>query len=106
LQPHPPEIPPPIAIDEPVQNAFFATTTDNNVKPSPLPSTPIKSAQSSTSTKTSSNDDDWSKLPLSAIKRKPITEIMAYLQSKGRDVIGADGRPLPKSKLVEAIFSC
>jgi hypothetical protein len=30
---------------------------------------------------------------------------MAYLQAKGLDVVGEDGKPLPKSKLLEAIFS-
>ena len=49
--------------------------------------------------------NDWKNLPFSAIKRKPLTEIVAYLQAKGLTVIGADGKPLPKSKLLEAIFS-
>ena len=104
-QPRPPQSPPPIAQNQnfvsSLEGAFFASTRVNkNVAASSIP----KVTKASSSAKPR-NDDDWSTLPLSAIKRKPITEIMSYLQGKGRNVIGKDGRPLSKSQLVEAIFS-
>lgn len=121
IQPHPPLSPPPVAqvVSDPevVKNAFFATTTvpptssSETVAPAPKKVPPAASSPASASTKASSptsastDTNDWRNLPFSSIKRKPLTEIMAYLQAKGLDVVGEDGKPLPKSKLLEAIFS-
>jgi hypothetical protein len=91
-----------------LQNAFFATTVVNKSveKPVPTKAAPPPTSTKTTITKASSTDsNDWSTLPFTAIKRKPITEIIAYLQAKGRNVIGVDGKPLSKSQLIETIFS-
>lgn len=108
IQPHPPLSPPPVATVEAeplVENAFFATTAAAPISSKPVTPVPTKSSDVSPSTKSTTDINDWSNLPFSSIKRKPISEIVAYLQAKGRNVIGEDGKPLPKSKLLEAIFS-
>ena len=110
IQPHPPLSPPPAAnvVLDPlvVENAFFATTTA--VPTSTYSVTPIRKKSfpaASSSPSVSADTNDWRNLPFSLIKRKPLSEIMAYLQAKGLDVVGEDGKPLPKSKLLDAIFS-
>jgi hypothetical protein len=106
LPPHPPPGPPPgVQTETPsasLDNAFFASTATSSKSQVPPPAVKPKATAASPST---TSDNDWSKLPLSAIKRKPITEIMSYLQAKGRAVIDKNGRPLSKSELVDAIFS-
>ena len=90
-----------------MENAFFATTkvpTTGSAKTvTSIPEKAYPTALLSSSTTTDSTD--WRNLPFSSIKRKPLTEIMAYVQAKGLAVVGEDGKPLPKSKLLEAIFS-
>jgi hypothetical protein len=111
LLPNPPHSRPFVVVTKPVpppplENAFFATMESNDAKEI-SPGTPPKKINTVPTLKTisSATVDDWSKLPLSAVKRKPISEIMSYLQAKGRDVIDKNGRPLSKSQLVDAIFS-
>ena len=79
----------------------MAPPSSKAVNPTPSKPSPATSPVITTTT----DMNDWKNLPFSAIKRKPLTEIVAYLQAKGLTVIGADGKPLPKSKLLEAIFS-
>lgn len=120
LMPRPPQNPPPIATTtrmetdvESIQNAFFAATVTSKDMNKSVPGRATSSLTTATKTRTGASgnkpttdvNNDWSKLPFTAIKRKPITEIIAYLQAKGCDVIGADGKPLSKSQLIEAIFS-
>jgi hypothetical protein len=107
IQPHPPLSPPPVTTVETepsVENAFFATAAAP-ISSKPVTPVPTKSSNVSSSNTSTTDINDWSNLPFSSIKRKPISEIVAYLQAKGRNVIGEDGKPLPKSKLLEAIYS-
>ena len=109
MQPHPPRIPPPVTTVETdpleLENAFFATTAAPAMSKQATPAPTKPSPATSSTTSMSTDYNDWRNLPFSSVKRKPMTEIMAYLQAKGLDVIGDDGKPLPKSKLLEAIFS-
>jgi hypothetical protein len=109
LPPHPPPGPPPVDQTDRSSTlpdtAFFASVaTDSKLQEVPNTVEP-NATTASVAYASPPSDEDWSQLSFSAIKRKPITEIMAYLQAKGRAVIDKNGRPLSKSQLVDAIFS-
>jgi hypothetical protein len=103
IQPRPPLTPPPVVKSDydpsNVQNAFFAATVSGSS--STLKTTNVPAPTS----RPLSTDNDWSSLSFSALKKKPLTEIIAYLQSKGYKVSSDDGKLLSKSQLLDAIFS-
>ena len=77
-----------------VENAFFTT---------PSQQAPEEEATSDPKPAKSSEGDDWSDLPLSAIKRKPLTEIVSYLQQKGAAYTDAQGKILKKTELLNTV---
>ena len=95
-------VPPPKKIQkaEPVAtegNVFFANVVNEQETQ--------QSVTSRSSSKKAVSDDDWSNLSFTALKRKPITEIMSYLKAKGASITGDDGKPLKKAELLKTIFS-
>lgn len=79
---------------EALENTFFATPAERPPKketvadPKPL-----------------NDGDDWSDLPLSALKRKPLTEIISYLQQKGAAYTDAQGKILNKNELLKTVVN-
>jgi hypothetical protein len=104
IQPRPPLTLPPVVNSDydpsNVQNAFFAATVIGTTASSTL-----KTTIPAPTSRPLSTDNDWSSLSFSALKKKPLTEIIAYLQSKGYKVSSDDGKLLSKSQLLDAVFS-
>lgn len=108
IPPRPPVVPPPQlagnqTLHAELSEVFFASVVDRaDEAAAPHTRTP---AMAGAGCGGGGVVEDWSNLSITALKRKPMTEIMAYLKAKGASITGVDGKPLKKSELLEAIFS-
>lgn len=105
LTPRPPVTPPKVQTAVAVGDFFFAsssaTVTAVVFEKATQPSAPIKKKP-----KKAVDENDWSTLPFTAVKRKPITDIINYLRAKGVSINGPNGKPLKKPELVNTVYAC
>lgn len=108
VSPKPPSTPPPgyTVPGDGTTEIFFASIAEKQTNGSAANSAAATNGSAAPKpVKKSGGEDDWSNLSLSALKRKPLTELAAYLQKKGASITDANGNMLKKADLLREVLA-